>query len=105
MKFVFEVLIEDDHDAEQYAEAWVEASRIIQQSTGARGTFLHRDLDDPKRLLAIASWTSRSARDAAEYADTAEVRRIIAAQAEHVRIRVIGEFEDPAWQVVPGDGA
>lgn len=101
MKFVFEVLIDEDYSAEQYAEAWVEASRIIQRSTGARGTLLHRDLDDPRRLLAIATWESRAARDAAETANTDEVRRIIEAEAQHVRIRVIGEFEDPAWQVVP----
>jgi hypothetical protein len=32
---------------------------------------------------------------------SAEVRKIIAGQAEFVDIRVIGEFEDPDWIVNP----
>jgi hypothetical protein len=30
-----------------------------------------------------------------------EVRRIIEAEAEFVEVRVIGEFEDPEWEVIP----
>lgn len=101
MLYLFTVTVAEGYSAEQYAEAWVEASRIIQRSTGARGTFLHRDLDDPRRLLAIATWESKAARDAAETANAEEVRRIIDAEARHVRIRVVGEFGDPAWEVVP----
>lgn len=102
VKFVFEVIVDDDYAAERYARAWVEASRIIQRSTGACGTYLHRDLNDPRRLLAIATWASREARDSAETARTDAVRRIIEAQAAHVRVNVIGEFDDPEWSVVPG---
>jgi hypothetical protein len=32
-----------------------------------------------------------------------EVRAIIAAEAEFVDIRVVGEFESAEWEVVPGD--
>jgi hypothetical protein len=53
-------------------------------------------------LLAIASWDSKAARDAMEANPAADVRRIIAAQAEYVDVRVIGEFEDPDWVVEPG---
>lgn len=99
--FVFEVHVGDDYTAEQYAEAWVQASEIIQRATGARGTLLHRKIGDPKVLLAIASWVDKPARDAAEAARHPTVQEIIDREAQHVRIRVIGEFEDPEWVVTP----
>jgi len=100
--FVFEVHVRPGHTAEAYAAAWVRASEIIQRSPGARGTRLHRKIGDDKVLLAIASWDSKPARDAMEANPSAEVQRIIRSQAEFVDIRVIGEFQDPAWVVEPG---
>jgi len=102
MIFVFEVHVHPGYTAESYADAWVRASEIIQQAPGARGTRLHRKIGDPMRLLAIASWDSKSARDAMETTSSDEVQRIIARQAEFVDVKVIGEFEDPAWVVEPG---
>lgn len=32
MKFIFEVRMKDGHASEEYAEAWVRASEIIQQA-------------------------------------------------------------------------
>ncbi|WP_405232737.1 antibiotic biosynthesis monooxygenase family protein [Lentisalinibacter salinarum] len=104
MIFVFEVHIRPHYTAEQYADAWVRASRIIQRATGARGTRLHRKIDDPHVLLAIASWESKEARDAMESTPHERVQEIIAAEAEHVDIRVVGEFEDPEWVVEPPAG-
>lgn len=101
MIFVFEVHIRPGYTAEQYAEAWVRASEIIQQAPGARGTRLHRKIGDPNVLVAIASWESKEARDAAESKRDPRVRAIIEEQAQHVDIRVIGEFEDPEWVVEP----
>lgn len=103
MIFVFEVHIHAGHTAEAYADAWVRASRIIQQASGALGTRLHRKIGEPDKLLAIASWDSKEARDAMESNPSAEVQRIIAEQAEFVDVRVIGEFEDAGWKVDPGD--
>lgn len=99
MIYVFEVHIQPGHTAEAYADAWIRASRLIQRAPGARGTRLHRKIGDPDVLLAIASWDSKAARDAMEAHPSAEVRRIIAEQAEFVQVRVIGEFEDPDWIV------
>ena len=99
MIFVFEVKVRPGHSAEAYADAWVRASEIIQRAPGARGTRLHRKIGDDNTLLAIASWDSKARRDAMESNPSAEVRRIIAEQAEFVDIRVIGEFEDPDWIV------
>ena len=102
MIFVFEVMISAGHTAEAYAEAWVRASEIIQTAPGARGTRLHRKIGDDHRLLAIASWDSKTQRDAMEASPSDEVQRIIREQAEFVDVRVIGEFEDPEWVVEPG---
>lgn len=101
MHFVFEVHVRPGYTAEQYAEAWMRASEIIQQAPGARGTRLHRRIDDPNVLLAIASWSSKADRDAMEAQADARVREIIAEQAEFVDVRVIGEFEDAEWVVEP----
>ncbi len=103
MHFVFEVNVRPGYTAEQYAEAWVRASRIIQRAPGARGTRLHRKIGDPSTLLAIATWESKSARDAMESRPSAEVRDIIAEQARFVDVRVIGEFDDAEWVVLPDD--
>ena len=101
MIFVFEVHVRPGHTAEAYAEAWVRASEIIQRAPGARGTRLHRKIGDDSKLLAIAAWDSKAERDAMEANPSEEVRRIIAEQAEFVDVRVIGEFEDPDWVVMP----
>jgi heme-degrading monooxygenase HmoA len=101
MIFVFEVRIRPGYSADAYADAWVEASEIIQRAPGARGTRLHRKPGDPSVLLAIASWESKEARDAAEGARDPRVQAILDEQSEHVEIRVLGEFDDPEWVVEP----
>ncbi len=102
MHFVFEVRVRPGHTAEQYADAWVRASRLIQQSPGAQGTRLHRRIGSNDRLLAIATWASKQERDAMETVRDPEIQRIIEAQAEFVDINVIGEFEEAEWVVLPG---
>lgn len=103
MHFIFEVHIKPGYSAEQYAAAWLRASKIIQRSPGARGTRLHRKIGDPNVLLAIATWESKAVRDEMEARQPEEVRAIIAAEAAFVDIKVVGEFESPQWEVVPGD--
>jgi heme-degrading monooxygenase HmoA len=101
MKFIFEVRVKPPYSAEDYAAAWLRASDIIQQAPGARGTFLHRKIGDPSRLLAIAHWDSKAARDAKDDRRDATVRAILEKHAETCEITVIGEFEDAEWQVLP----
>lgn len=103
MIFVFEVRLSPGYSAEQYADAWVRASRIIQSAPGARGTRLHRRIGDPNVLLAIASWDSKPERDRAEAARDPRVQAILDEQSERVEVRVIGEFEDPEWVALPAD--
>jgi hypothetical protein len=102
MHFIFEVKIKPGYTAERYANAWVRASEIIQQACGAQGTRLHRKIGDPNTLLAIATWESKTARDAMESSQSANVREIIEAEAEFVEVHVIGEFDAPEWVVEPG---
>lgn len=102
MHFIFEVHIKPGYSPEQYADAWVRVSRVIQRAPGARGTRLHRKIGDPDVLLAIATWDSKTERDAMEQDLPAQVRNIIAAEAPFVSIKVIGEFEAPEWEVIPG---
>jgi len=99
--FVFEVHVKEGYSAEAYADAWVRASEIIQAAPGARGTRLHRKIGDPLKLLAIASWESKDARDAMESDLPERAQAIIASQAEFVDVRPIGEFAEPEWEVLP----
>lgn len=101
MIFVFEVRVKDGYSAQAYAQAWVEASELIQRATGAKGTRLHRKLDDPMALLAIASWDSKEARDRAEAERDPRVQAIFAEQAQWVDIRVLGAFDEAEWVVLP----
>jgi heme-degrading monooxygenase HmoA len=77
VKYLFEVHIKPGHTAEEYAEAWVQASELIQRAHGARGTELHRKIGAPDVLIAIASWDSKHDRDAMSGVDREEVTRII----------------------------
>ena len=101
MKYIFEVHIRDGYRAEDYADAWVRASELIQQAPGARGTELHRKIDDPSILIAIAHWDSKTSRDAMEAQPNQEVKEIIRSAAPCCEIRLIGEFDEPEWVVMP----
>jgi len=101
MHFIFEVHLSPGYSAEQYADAWLRASRIIQQAPGAQGTRLHRKIGEPDKLLAIATWESKALRDAMEGEQAREVVAIIESQAEFVDIQLVGEYEAPEWEVLP----
>lgn len=101
MKFIFEVRLKPGFSAEEYAANWVRASEVIQRTTGACGTRLHRKIGDPDTLLAIASWESKAARDAKDDRRDETVRRILEEHSQKCEIVVIGEFEEPEWVVLP----
>jgi len=103
MLYVFEVHIKAGYTAEDYADAWVRASKLIQHAPGARGTRLHRKLDDPSVLIAIAEWDSKAERDAMEQQHNPEVAAIIRSAAPFCEIRPIGEFAGAEWVVLPPD--
>lgn len=101
MKYLFEIHIKQGFTAEQYAEAWVRASEIIQRAPGARGTELHRKIDNPDILIAIAYWDSKADRDAMESQPQPAVFDIIRRASAYCEIHPIGEFADPEWVVEP----
>lgn len=89
------------YTVDEYADAWVRASRIIQRTPGARGTYLHRKIGDPTTLLAIATWDSKAHRDAKDDRRDDTVRAILDRHAKTCAITVIGEFDEPQWSVLP----
>lgn len=101
MKFIFEVRMKPGYTVEEYAEAWMHASEIIQRTPGARGTYLHRKIGDPSALLAIATWDSKAHRDAKDDRRDETVRAILEKHARRCEIKVIGEFDEPEWSVLP----
>ena len=101
MKYIFEVTMKPGFSVEEYARGWVEASEIIQQSTGAKGTFLHRKMGCEDTVLAVAHWQSKAHRDAKDDSRSDKVKAILARHAEVVEVKVIGEYEDPEGQVLP----
>ncbi|MEH6672373.1 antibiotic biosynthesis monooxygenase family protein [Halopseudomonas sp.] len=103
MKFIFEVRMKPGYTVDEYAEAWVQASEVIQQTPGALGTRLHRKIGEPDVLLAIASWENKAARDAKDDSRDELVRSILEKHARNCEITVIGEFEEPEWEVLPPD--
>ena len=98
---IFEVTIKPGFQPEDYADAWVRASSLIQQAPGALGTELHRSLSDPAKLIAIAHWESKAARDAMEGTPDPAVAEIIRSAADCCEIRFVGEFDEPEWVVMP----
>ena len=101
MKFIFEVRVKPGFTVEEYAQGWVEASEIIQQTPGARGTYLHRKIGEPDKVLAIAHWDSKAHRYAKDDSRSEKVKAILAKHAKVCEVTVIGEFDEPEWQVLP----
>ena len=101
--YLFETTAKPGYSIEQYAEAWMRASELIQQAPGAQGTRLHRKIGEERTALAIATWESKAARDASPASLPAAVQEIIESQARFVEIRFIGEFAAPEWEVLPPD--
>ncbi len=101
MKFIFEVRMKPGYAADDYAQAWIRASEIIQRTPGARGTYLHRKIGSPDTLLAIAIWDSKAHRDAKDDRRNEIVRAILEKHAKNCEVTIIGEFEEPEWSVLP----
>ena len=101
MKFIFEVRVKPGFSVEEYAQGWVDASEIIQQSEGAKGNYLHRKIGYPDTVLAIAHWESKAHRDAKDDSRSARVKAILEKHAKVVEVSVIGEYDEPEWQVLP----
>ena len=102
MKYIFEVTINPGWRIEDYVKVWQAESEIIQREPGARGTMLHRPVNQSDRLLAIATWESKALRDAAleRLKNDPEIVKLRRRREPIVTFRLIGEFEDPEW-IVP----
>lgn len=99
MKFIFKIKIKEGHTEQEYIDVWKRGSAVIQKMEGAQGTALHRKIGELGTLLAIATWESKEARDAAmkklQEVDP-ETRRIIDAHKEYGETdsKMLGNFEE-----------
>ena len=98
MKFIFKIRIKDGHTEQEYIDAWRKGSAIIQNSLGAQGTVLYRNMSEPRMLIAIAEWESKELRDKAmkklgEVAD-AEIQKILNRHKDHGETEILGNFEE-----------
>lgn len=65
-KFIWKIKISDESQVKPFIANWREASIVLQEYAGARGTRLHKSCDDPLELYTIAEWDSKADRDAME---------------------------------------
>lgn len=103
IKYIFEIKIRIGYTAQEYIDAWKKGSAIIQKTKGAKGTILFRKLGDQRTLLAIATWESKEARDAAMKqlkSEKLEIREIIDKHKKYATFNQLGYFEEMA-QVSP----
>lgn len=97
MKFIFEIKLKPGVSAEEYKSAWEKGSAVIQKELGARGTKLHRKIEDPNTLLAIAIWESKELRDQAMErlkAVDVELEQVLNKHRELADFKWIGHFEE-----------
>jgi len=96
MKFLFTIKIKDGASEQDYINAWERGSAIIQSSEGAEGTVLYRKIGEPGTLLAIATWKSKEARDAAmeRLAEAGlKTQKILDAHKEYGITNILGNYE------------
>ena len=99
MKYIFEIKIKEGFTEGQYIEAWKSGSSLIQKSEGAQGTILYKNIYEPGKLLAIATWESKEKRDTAMKKlkeETLEVLEVLNKHDEFAERNTIGNFEEVA---------
>lgn len=68
-RYIWKITITDPEKVAPFIQVWRDASKVLQEYDGAKGTHLHRVLGEDGEYLAIADWESKAARDAMK-ADT-----------------------------------
>ena len=103
MKFVFQIRSKQGYTIKEYADEWKQANAASHKMPGDRGTYLHRGIGDTATLLAIAAWDSKASRDQAmaTLQDNLVSRDIIDRHLTYGEVSLVGEFEQPEWQMTP----
>lgn len=108
MLYIFEVTIKRGIEVESYIKAWRRGSEIIQKSPGSYGIRLYKKIGEPNKLLNVAAWESKTARDIAmeslKHAD-AHTRGALHNHEDFGTVKVIGEFDETSWVVDLPPGA
>ena len=99
IKFIFLIKIKKGKTKKEYIQAWKRGSSLIQKLKGARGTMLYKNLDKPEELIAIANWTSKSAREKVmrKLKKTRTLtQKIINKHKDFGKTKVLGSFKEIA---------
>jgi hypothetical protein len=97
MKFIFKIKIKEGCTEQEYIDAWKKGSALIQKLPGARGTKLHRKIDESGILIAIAEWKSKELRDVAMQKldqEPQNVQFVLHKHKEYGETEVLGNFEE-----------
>lgn len=95
MLYLFEIRLCEGHTAREFAQAWQQGSRQIQQAPDALGVLLHRKLGDDRALIAIARW-------AGEADGQARLEEILRGAPPCCQVKVLGPYEEAEWVIEPG---
>ena len=63
-RFIWKIKLNDNVTDEQFIKHWHDASKVLQEYPGARGTLIHKTRDEDKSYFLVAQWESQQARDA-----------------------------------------
>jgi heme-degrading monooxygenase HmoA len=105
MKGVFLWKVRPGMEAE-FERRWVAGSERWQRKPGARGTRLHRGVEDGSLYLGYASWESLGHRQRAEEMmraeEAAEPALFEVSRTDHVaEFSLVGFFDEPHVSVMP----
>lgn len=62
-RYIWKIKLSDDVTDEEFVTHWHDASAILQEYPGARGTLIHRARDEERTYFLVAQWESQELRD------------------------------------------
>lgn len=63
-RYIWKIKLHESVGDEVFITHWREASAILQEYPGARGTLIHKARGENKTYFLVAQWESQAARDA-----------------------------------------
>lgn len=62
-RFIWKIKLADSVTDDQFIKHWHNASVILQEYPGARGTLIHKARDEERTYFLVAQWESQEFRD------------------------------------------
>lgn len=63
-RFVWKIKLNDSVTDEEFIKHWHDASTVLQEYPGAKGTLIHKARNEDRTYFLIAQWESQATRDA-----------------------------------------